>query len=83
MDFNQPAKISHQGYYFQHQANHLHLYSHQLPTPWLKIFTSPAVWAIAIANFCYGWGYFTLLTCMPTYFKQALPYLQINNQVSV
>jgi len=53
----------------------------QLPIPWLKLLTSPAVWAIMVANFCYGVGFFTLLTCMPTYFKQVLPRLQISNQV--
>lgn len=37
---------------------------------------SPAVWAIIIAHFCNNWGFYTLLTCMPTFFKQALPELQ-------
>ena len=37
------------------------------PTPWLKIITSPHVWAIAVAHFCYNWAEYTLLTCMPTY----------------
>jgi len=54
----------------------------QLPTPWLKILTSSAVWAIFIANFCDGWGNSTLVTCMPTYFKQVLPQLQVNGEVS-
>lgn len=51
----------------------------QLPTPWRHIFQSPAVWAIIIAHFCNNWGFYTLLTCMPTYFKQALPQLEINS----
>lgn len=54
----------------------------QVPIPWLHILTSPAVWAIIIAHFCNNWGFYTLLTCMPTYFKQALPQLQINQAVS-
>ena len=53
----------------------------QLPTPWLRILTSPAVWAIIVVSFCNGCGHHTLLTCMPTYFKQVLPQLQVNHQV--
>ena len=49
----------------------------QIPTPWLQILISPAVWAIIIAHFCNNWGFYTLLTCMPTYFKQVMPSLQI------
>lgn len=54
----------------------------QHPTPWLKIFTSPAVWAIVIAHTCSNWGFYTLLTCMPTYFAQALPELKLSTEVS-
>ena len=50
----------------------------QIPTPWVQILTSPPAWAIVIAHFCNNWGFYTLLTCIPTYFKQALPSLQIN-----
>ncbi len=55
---------------------------YQVPIPWLHLLRSPAVWAIVIAHFCNNWGFYTLLTCMPTYFKQALPSLQINSAVS-
>ena len=34
--------------------------------------TSPAVWAMIIAHFCNNWGAYTLLTCIPSYFKDAL-----------
>ena len=54
----------------------------QHPTPWLKILTSPAVWAIVIAHTCSNWGFYTLLTCMPTYFAQALPDLGLSTEVS-
>ncbi|XP_055688585.1 vesicular glutamate transporter 1-like [Lutzomyia longipalpis] len=30
--------------------------------PWKNIFSSPAVWAVAVANFTASWGSFTLLT---------------------
>ncbi len=41
-------------------------------TPWFKIWTSPAVWAIIIAHFCNNWGFYTFLTCLPSYFKEVL-----------
>ena len=44
----------------------------QVPTPWFQIFTSPAVWGIIITNFCGNYGFYTLLTCLPTYFKDVL-----------
>ncbi|XP_076823695.1 sialin-like [Clavelina lepadiformis] len=40
--------------------------------PWKKIFSSKAVWAISIAHFCNNWGFYTLLTCLPTYLKDVL-----------
>ena len=55
----------------------------QIPVPWLHILISPAVWAIVIAHFCNNWGFYTLLTCMPTYFKQALPTLHFANSKNV
>ena len=47
-------------------------YAIQVPTPWLQIFLSPPVWGIIIAHFCGNFGYYVLLTTMPTYFSQAL-----------
>ena len=41
----------------------------KVPTPWLQMFVSPAVWAIAIAYFCNGFGFYVILTCLPTYYK--------------
>lgn len=34
--------------------------------------TSPSVWAIIVAHFCSNWGNYTLLTCIPSYFHDAL-----------
>ncbi|XP_059171323.1 sialin-like [Physella acuta] len=45
-----------------------------ISTPWKQIFTCPAVWAIAVAHFCNNWGFYTLLTCLPTYMKQILKF---------
>ena len=41
-------------------------------TPWRHIWTSPAVWAIIVAHFCNNWGFYTFLTCLPSYFKEVL-----------
>jgi len=41
-------------------------------TPWFEIWTSPAVWAIIVAHFCNNWGFYTFLTCLPSYFKEVL-----------
>jgi len=43
-----------------------------LPIPWKKIVTSIPVWAILIAHCCQNWGFYTLLTELPTYMKQIL-----------
>ena len=40
--------------------------------PWRSILFSPAVWAIVAAHFCQNWGYYTLLTTLPTYMKNVL-----------
>lgn len=37
--------------------------------PWKDIFTSPAVWAICAAHFSENWGFYTLLTQLPTFLK--------------
>lgn len=37
--------------------------------PWKNIFTSTAVWAIIAAHFCESWGFFTLLTQLPSFMK--------------
>lgn len=40
--------------------------------PWKAIFTSMPVMAIAVAHFSYTWGYYTLLTHLPSYMKDVL-----------
>jgi len=40
--------------------------------PWLKFLTHPAMFAICTAHFCVTWGYFVLLTWLPTYFNTRL-----------
>lgn len=38
--------------------------------PWKLLFSKKATWAIIVAHFCTTWGYFVLLTWLPTYFNQ-------------
>lgn len=40
--------------------------------PWGKFVTSPAVWAIVVAHFSENWGFYTLLTQLPTFMKDVL-----------
>ncbi|KMQ91449.1 inorganic phosphate cotransporter-like protein [Lasius niger] len=59
----------------------------KLRTPWKEIFTSLPMWAIIVAHCSQNWGYWTLLTEMPSYMTgvmknieksglfSALPYL--------
>ncbi|EFN85104.1 putative inorganic phosphate cotransporter isoform X2 [Harpegnathos saltator] len=44
----------------------------KLRTPWREIFTSWPMWAIILAHCGQNWGYWTLLTEMPTYMKKVL-----------
>ncbi|KAK3088523.1 hypothetical protein FSP39_020151 [Pinctada imbricata] len=43
-----------------------------LPVPWKAILSSRPVWGICIAFFCYAWGGYILLTCLPTYMHKIL-----------
>lgn len=43
--------------------------------PWKAIFTSAAVWAIVASNFAENWGFYTLLTQLPTFLKGMSFYL--------
>lgn len=36
---------------------------------WKALFTSGAVWSLNVALFCETWGFYTLLTLLPKYFK--------------
>lgn len=41
----------------------------QAPVPWKSIFLSIAVWTNILAQWGGIWGFFTLMTQSPTYFK--------------
>ncbi len=40
--------------------------------PWKHLLSKTAVWAIIINHFCSNWGFYVILTWLPTYFTQAL-----------
>lgn len=42
--------------------------------PWLQIIKSPAVWAIIFAHFAENWGFYTMLTDLPTFLSDVLDY---------
>ncbi|KAL1132485.1 hypothetical protein AAG570_010440 [Ranatra chinensis] len=53
--------------------------NNKMTTPWRDIITSPPLWALMSAHVGNCWGFWTLLTLMPTYisgngFLSALPY---------
>lgn len=43
--------------------------------PWKEIFRSPAVWAICAAHFSENWGFYTLLTQLPTFLRGIIKHL--------
>jgi ACS family sodium-dependent inorganic phosphate cotransporter-like MFS transporter 6/7/8 len=42
--------------------------------PWKAFFTSSAVWAIIVANFCRSWSFYLLIIDQAEYFREALGY---------
>uniref|UniRef100_A0A6P7FXI1 Sialin n=1 Tax=Diabrotica virgifera virgifera TaxID=50390 RepID=A0A6P7FXI1_DIAVI len=44
------------------------------PVPWLSMFTSLPVWAIAVGFFCETWGFYTMLTYLPKIMKNVLKF---------
>src|SRR5262249_33265936 len=41
-------------------------------TPWGLLLSKVPTWAIIVNHFCSNWGFYVILTWLPTYFKQAL-----------
>lgn len=46
--------------------------------PWKAILTSKAVYALMAANFCENWGFYTLLTQLPTFLKGLIVHNSMN-----
>lgn len=40
-----------------------------MPLPWKAVLTSPPVLALTVTHFGNNWGFYTLLTELPTYLK--------------
>ncbi|KAJ3656539.1 hypothetical protein Zmor_015610 [Zophobas morio] len=47
---------------------------HMTTQPWKDIFTTLPVWAIIVCNFTDDWGFYTILTQLPTYLKDMFGY---------
>lgn len=45
-----------------------------LPTPWGKIMTSIPMWTLIIAHLGQNWGFWILVTNMPTYLNYILKF---------
>lgn len=55
----------------------------KLAVPWLSIFTSIRFWAIMVAHIGQNWGFYVLLTELPTYMKTVLHFdLKSNSLLS-
>ncbi|KAG7199642.1 hypothetical protein KM043_014236 [Ampulex compressa] len=48
--------------------------SEKIDHPWKEIFFSSAVWAIVAAHFSENWGFYTMLTQLPTFMNDALDF---------
>jgi ACS family sodium-dependent inorganic phosphate cotransporter len=55
--------------YIQKSLVHKEGHKHVVHPPWKAIATSPAVWAISAAQFAELWGFYTMLTQLPTFLK--------------
>ncbi|KAK7600816.1 hypothetical protein V9T40_008257 [Parthenolecanium corni] len=44
----------------------------KIPHPWAEYFKSMPVWAIVCAHFCQNWGFYTMLTHLPSFVTDTL-----------
>uniref|UniRef100_A0A8D8XYV4 Putative inorganic phosphate cotransporter n=1 Tax=Cacopsylla melanoneura TaxID=428564 RepID=A0A8D8XYV4_9HEMI len=58
--------------YIETSLVHSSTASSSMKIPWKAILTSMPVWAVVISHFCENWGYWTLLTSMPSYINSVL-----------
>ena len=40
--------------------------------PWRELFSKAPVWALIVNHFCFNWGFYVLLSWLPSYFSGAL-----------
>ena len=51
-------------------ANHQKQKGHRPATPWARMLSSPAVWAIVINNFTFHYAFYVVMNWLPTYFDR-------------
>lgn len=56
--------------------------SKKLRTPWKEMFTSPPVLALMVAHCSQNWGYWTLLTEMPSYMASVMKNIEMSGVFS-
>lgn len=44
----------------------------RVPTPWRRMITHPAVWAIVVNNFTFHYSFYVVMNWLPTYFDKVL-----------
>ena len=55
--------------YIVNSLVHKEGHKHVVHPPWKAMALSPAVWAISAAQFAELWGFYTMLTQLPTFLK--------------
>lgn len=60
--------------YLKDNVPNITLHINQLNVPWKRILTSRAVWIVALTKMCWGYGLYTLIPKLPSYFKIILHY---------
>jgi len=50
------------------------LFQGSVRVPWLSFAKCLPLYALTVAHFTCTWGYYTLLTCLPLYFKHILQF---------
>ena len=44
----------------------------RIAVPWRELARLPAIWAVVINHFCFGWGLYVMLSWLPSYFSSQL-----------
>ncbi|XP_068220661.1 putative inorganic phosphate cotransporter isoform X2 [Palaemon carinicauda] len=52
-----------------------------IPIPWKAIFTSMPFWAVLVGHVGYNWGFYTLLSELPTYLKNIQHFQMTSNGI--
>lgn len=55
--------------YLKETLGTLTAHDSKISHPWKAILTSPPVWAIVASHFSENWGFYTMLTQLPTFMK--------------